>query len=204
MVARTQGFHLPSQTSEQVAATFPQNAAPVRGLSNFGSTRSRPRQVSLLSYKACKGMLDHTRARLTADPLNYWNSPSFTFSTTPHTSAGFKNPVRCVPHLNRYSYLVTRSAEPCATARAQDFYFSFQSEKPSIPTLLQNAAPVRGLSSFSATYPGPRQPRIPSYTACKNVRGYSCSQLPVLPLREEDSQFSSFLGALQFRANFIT
>jgi hypothetical protein len=59
MVARTYDFHLPSQTSEQVTATFPQNAAPVRGLSNFGSTRSRPRQVLLPSYKTCRGVLNY-------------------------------------------------------------------------------------------------------------------------------------------------
>ena len=316
MVARTQDFHLPSQTSEQVTATFPQNAAPVRGFSNFGSTRFIPGQFSSPSSKTRRGVLDHPRVGLATDPLYYWSSPSFAFSTAPHVSAGFKTRLRRVPHLDRSPchitscaeactvahaqdchfipqqvkpftptvlqnaarvrgnsnlaptdarlklpvlpsfaacgsvhdrsrawpalyplrarinlvqgslqdphlradlitrlrrlpypdrplYQVTSRAKPCATACAQDFYFSLQSKEHPIPTISRVATLVRGLSDLAATHPRSSQPRIPSYAACKNVRGHSCFQLPVLPLREEDSQFSSFLGALHSRADFV-
>ncbi|KAH9976033.1 hypothetical protein BJV77DRAFT_968209 [Russula vinacea] len=58
-----------------------------------------------------------------------------------------------------------------------DFYFSPQSEEPSILTLLQNAAPVRVLSDFAATLLIPRLPRKSSFAVCKDVHDRSRSQL---------------------------
>ena len=133
MLTRTQDFHLPSQTSEQVTATFPQNAAPVRGLSNFGLTRSIPGQSLSPSFKTHRGMLDHTRARLATDPFKSKNSPSLTSSTAPHSSAGFKTRSKRISLPDGQSYRPTRCAKTCTTTRAQHSHTILQREEHLTP-----------------------------------------------------------------------
>ena len=208
MVARTYDFHLPSQTSEQVTATFPQNAAPVRGLSNFGSTRFRPRQVLLPSYKTCRGVLNYPHTRLVTDPLKPKNSPSLTSSTVPHASADFKARFRHVPYLDQYPYPVTRRAETCTTARAQHFSSIPSSEdQPSLP-FAQNTVLARSISNSVSMCLGTPAAAEETFTVERSpvANATSCSKEDSMSLREDylGSPFLAFSTTLHASAGFKT
>jgi hypothetical protein len=203
MVTRTYDFHLPSQTSEQVIATFPQNAAPVRGLSNFGSTCSRPRQISLPSYKTCRGVLNYPRTRLVTDPLKPKNSPFLTSSAVPHASAGPRTRSQHVPHLFRYPYPVTRHAETCTVARVQHSSHSSSNLEQLVPTFLQRAALFCTLSNAIQTEHKPQQPILSSYKAHRNVLDSSRSQSVLYSFRTKDSSPLAFLMAPHASASLV-
>ncbi|KAH9990322.1 hypothetical protein BJV77DRAFT_620870 [Russula vinacea] len=157
------------------------NAALVRGLSDLTPTYPTLGLLVQSSFAACGSVHDHSRAWIALHPLIARINLVQVSPKQQHKSACLETQLRRLPYPDRPLYQVTSCAESCATARAQDFYFSPQSEEPSILTLLQNAAPVRVLSDLAATLLIPRLPRKLSLTACKDV--HDCSRPQSVPQR---------------------
>ena len=153
MVAHTHNFHLSSQTSEQVTATFPQNAAFVHGPSNFSSTRSRPRQVSLPSYKAHRNVLNNSCLQSALYLFRTKDSSPLAFSITLHASTALEIQSQHISCPDHQPYQLTRRAETCMAARTQDLHLTPQSEEQVTTTFLKVAAPASGFSNLVPTYP---------------------------------------------------
>jgi hypothetical protein len=171
-----QDSYLTPQSKEQVTMTFLQEAALVCGFSNSAATYPKLGPFVLSSFAACGSVHDCSRAWPALHPLAARIKLVQVSPKQQHKYACLETRLRRLSYPDRPLYQVTSCAELCAIARAQDFYFSPQSEEPSILTLLQNAAPVRVLSDLAATLFIPRLPRKLSFAACKDVHDRSRSQ----------------------------
>ena len=174
-----QDSYLTPQSKEQVTMTFLQEAALVCGFSNSAATYPKLGPFVLSSFAACGSVHDCSRAWPALHPLAARIKLVQVSPKQQHKYACLETRLRRLSYPDRPLYQVTSCAELCAIARAQDFYFSPQSEEPSILTLLQNAAPVRVLSDLAATLLIPRLPRKSSLTACKDV--HDCSRPQSVP-----------------------
>ena len=157
-------------------STLLKSTTRVRGLIYFALTDPTFRQCILASDMACKNVHDQLRAWTALNALGVkinWVQAS---PKQQHKYACLETRLRRLPYPDRPLYQVTSCAKLCVTACAQDFYFSPQSEEPSILTLLQNAAPVRVLSDLATTLLIPRLPRKSSFAVCKDVHDRSRSQ----------------------------
>ena len=173
---RAQDSYLTPQSKEQVTMTFLQKAALVYGFSNLSTTYPKLGPFVLLSFTACGSVHDCSRAWPALHPLAARIKLVQVSPKQQHKYACLETRLRRFPYPDRPLYQVTSCVELCATARTQDFYFSPQSEEPSILTLLQNAAPVRILSDLAAILLIPRLPRKLSFTVCKDVHDSLRSQ----------------------------
>ena len=156
--------------------TFLQKAALVYGFSNLATTYPKLGPFVLLSFTACGSVHDCSRTWPALHPLAARIKLVQVSPKQQHKYACLETRLRRLPYPDRPLYQVTSCVELCATARTQDFYFSPQSEEPSILTLLQNAAPVRILSDLAAILLIPRLPRKLSFTVCKDVHDSLRSQ----------------------------
>ena len=95
--------------------------------------------------------------------------------------ADFITKLRRVPRHVHHSYQIAWRAETCTTACAHKFHLTFSSQEMLRPTLLQNAALVRGLRNSTPMYPTFRPIVLSSFAACGSVHNRSRAWIALYP-----------------------
>ena len=119
--------------------------------------------------------------------------------------ADFITKLRRVPRQVHHSYQIARRAEEtCTTACAHKFYLTFSSQEMLRPTLLQNAALVRGLRNSTPTYPTFGPIVLSSFAACGSVHNRSCACSALYLSGARISSVQALLRVPRLRADLAT
>jgi hypothetical protein len=177
-----------------------QYSALAREPNNFVLLCPKLRPPRVLSFAACGSVHGCSRALQALYSLGAKSNLIQVLLRVPHSRAALVTHLRHIFYSGCPSHEVTRRAEACTVARAQNFYLTPQSEEKVTVTFLKSAAHKGGLSNLSPADQklGRRLPL--SYAARRDVHDHPLSLPLSLSFREEDNLFKLFLRVPHLRA----